>query len=145
MSFTFVPSLPELAEAWPAMPQEVVRWLTDRDRQLEDFLGAGGGSPPTVLWTVPNALSPGKSHSFRLRDARTLANVEFELGSPGTTTTTVELRKNGVAATTVTIPANSTSYSAVVSVAFVASDTFSAAITSPGTNSANFQLQANFT
>lgn len=38
--FRYVPSIAEVALRWTDLPRDVVMWLTERDRQLEDYLAS---------------------------------------------------------------------------------------------------------
>lgn len=92
-----------------------------------------------LLWEVNGTITTGKSHRFDLEtgDSFTLDSFRIRLATTGTTTTTVELRRNGIAVATLTLTSGVATNVASESLSFVGGDYLEYAITGAGTGAAD--------
>lgn len=99
-----------------------------------------------IVFTYPGTLSTGvESPPIRTRYSHTLISVNFVLGTAGTTSTTIEVKRAGGVLRTVIIPANVRHHLAVID-ADIGKDQedLSLKIVTAGTNAADMTAQCRF-
>lgn len=114
------------------------------ERRISEQRVGAADSPPEVLWAVNGALALGRSNNYDVPAAYTLLQVILELGTAGSTKTTISIRKNGSTVIAWDIAAGATIGGGGCSVPFGGGDKYSVAITGVGTGAANLQTQARF-
>lgn len=104
MTFRFTPSITEVAAHWPEVPAEVVGWLAERDRQLEDYLSALAAVEMFSHAGTPTAADESGPWFPRVGGQR--LRVTVGALTAGSTSTVITVYVSGVSAGTVTLAAS---------------------------------------
>ena len=131
----------------PDVIKELQRRVANLERRIFERDNAGaGGDTIRMGWAVDGVLTTGTSHGWPLTsgDSYTLDDLSATLDTAGSTTTTLEVRKNGVAVATLDLAAGITSASVAPSESYADGDLYTIAITAAGTGAADLQTFARF-
>lgn len=100
----------------------------------------------SIIFSLPGAFSVSTSPPIRIWKGGSLKVLAVTLGTAGSTSTVLDVQRNGSTVATVTVPASTTSYNGDVSARFDAdSDTLTIAVTTVGTGAADMTAEARFT
>lgn len=96
----------DLAELMGGLPDEVVAYLEERDRQLEDFLAR---LMPDLVFVVPGVLTSGyTTPRYRVRTDYRIDTWIASLDTAGSTESTLWILASGVRTVKIAIPASTT-------------------------------------
>lgn len=99
-----------------------------------------------IIFSYAGTLAASTSPPVRVWRGGNLAVVAVTLGTAGSTSTVLDVQRNGTTIGTITVPSSTTIYNGTVSGRFVAdSDTLALAITTAGTGAADMTATARFT
>ena len=140
LPFMLVPRWAELLGlvdgADPTAPEfrEFVAQAEHRDQALEDWLARVSG-PPIPPFTLPGAVAVSTSPPWTPWEVVAVAEVRVLLGTAGSSTTTVEVQKNGTAFETVNLASSADDSGAVDTEATLApDDLLTVEVTAAGTD-----------
>lgn len=122
--------------------EDRIRALERRIREEES--SAAVDTSLEILWAVDGAITTGVSNRYYFESAQTMSAFRVTLATTGSTATILELRKNGVAITTVTLAASTTTTRVAASATFASGDYYTIAITTAGTGAEDLQTQTEF-
>lgn len=98
-----------------------------------------------IMFTLPGSLTGSTSPKAYLRVDSRLVNIVCSLGTAGTSTTTVQVKKNGTTIATVNLTSGATFSRARAAEMFVAdTDALTVTISAVGSAAANLSVQARF-
>lgn len=136
--FTFVPRWPELLGLIGVDPSSIefrqfVAEAEHRDQALEDWLGKTVG-PALPPFTLPGGVSTSTSPPWTPWEVVAVSEVRVLLGTAGSSTTTVEVQKDGTAFETVNLSSSTDDSGAVETAADLApGDLLTVEVTAAGT------------
>ena len=102
----------------------------------------GGGGAIEILWSVDGPLVMGSSNEYRFPRAGTITVFVAHLGTAGTTSTVLSMRKNGLHEFTITLPTGVEDVIVDPSISYDTADKWTCVITSPGNAAEDLQVQA---
>lgn len=151
LPFEFLPRWPDLrrffagAEAAEdgAIGQEVLSWLEQRDRELEDFLAKLGSGMP-VIDMGDGAVPTGFSKGWWVNEARVLRRVVGTLSVAGATDTVANVVRDGASVGTITIPSGERVATADVGAAYEADQFWQQQVTTAGTGAGGLTFYGEF-
>jgi len=131
----------------PPQVQRLIDDLAARVGTLERRIRASAITDDAfeVMFSYAGALAAGTSPPARLIRPGTLTLLAVTLGTAGSTSTVIDVLRNGAVVATVTVPSSSGAHNGLVSVDYVADDTLALEITSAGTGAADMTAEARFT
>lgn len=108
--------------------------------------GASVGVSHELVFSYAGALTAATSPPTRVWRGGNLTVVAVSLGTAGSTSTVIAVKRNGTTVGTVTVPSSTTIYNGEVSARFAAdSDKLTLTISSAGTGAADMTAAARFT
>lgn len=105
------------------------------------------GTPPNndLIFSYAGTLAAGESPPAKLRYGGFLATLAVALGTAGSTSTTLEVKRNGTVVATVVVPSTAADYGAPVGARVFPEDRITVEITTAGTGAADMTATARFT
>jgi hypothetical protein len=109
--------------------------------------GTATGTPPNndIIFSYAGTLAAAESPPAKLRYGGFLATLSVALGTAGSSSTTLEVKRNGTTVATVVVPSSSADYGATVGARVSPEDRITVEITSAGTGAADMTAAARFT
>jgi hypothetical protein len=98
-----------------------------------------------LIFSYAGALAAGESPPAKLRYGGFLATLSVALGTAGSSSTTLQVKRNGTVIATVVVPSSSADYGATVGARVSPEDRITVAITTAGTAAANMTAATRFT
>lgn len=134
-------------------PPDLRRIFGDLQRRvgiLERRIGVTAtatGSPinDDIIFSYAGTLAAAESPPAKIRYAGFLAVLAVALGTAGSTSTTLEVKKNGTVIATVVVPSSSADHGAEIGVRVAAEDRITVEIVTAGTGAADMTATARFT
>lgn len=124
---------------------DLTRRISILERRVKGA-SASVDSSHEIIFSHPGALAAGTSPPVRVWRGGNIAVLAVTLGTAGSTSTVLTVKRNGTSVGTVTVPAGWGSYNGEVSARFVAdSDTLTLTVTTVGTGAADMTAAARFT
>lgn len=108
-------------------------------------VAAGGGSNDEIIFSYPGALSVNESPPVKLRYDGFLASVAIALTTAGSSTTTIQIKRNGTVIATLTVGSGVADSVPAVNVRVFGEDRLSVRISGVGTGAAGLTVMARFT
>lgn len=130
------------------LPPDIRRLIASLEQRVSALerrlqFNVTSADPDEIIFTLPGTLSASESPPVRIRNGAQLTSVVVNLGTAGTSTTTVQLRRSGVSVVSVSLTSGSTLMKVPASVRFGADqELMTAAITAVGAGARNLTLQA---
>lgn len=131
----------------PRKTEDVARAHSERLYKLERRTDTPTGPTPhrEIVFSFYGALLPSTSGPWSHPDGATIASVVAQLGTAGTSTTTVRLLRNGAAIATLSLPSGSLRKETFLAgIAAGTEDRLQAEITSTGSGASSLTVQVGF-
>lgn len=98
-----------------------------------------------IIFSYAGALTVAESPPAKLRYGGFLVTLAVAFGTAGSTSTTLEVKRNGAVIGTVVVPSSTTDYSGEIAARVVGEDRITIEITTAGTGAADMTAAARFT
>jgi hypothetical protein len=129
---------------WAAAIADLARRLGNLERRTTPAVLVDGGHE--IVFSYAGALTAAVSPPARVWRGGNLTVLAVTLGTAGSTSTVIDVLRNGTVVGTVTVPSSTEIYNGEVSARFIADvDTLALEITSAGTGAAELTAAARFT
>jgi hypothetical protein len=122
----------------------IERRVTILERRVDPRAAIVDGSFE-ITFSFAGALTVLASPPKRIWKGGNLSFLAVALGTAGSTSTVLTVKRNGTVVATVTVPSSTTAHNGEVSARFVPDDVLVVSVTTAGTGAANMTCDARFT
>lgn len=98
-----------------------------------------------IIFSYAGPLAAGESPPVLVRHSGVLSVLAVALGTAGSTSTTIEVKRNGTTVATVVVPSGDVAFNGDVTVAYTPEELLAIEITTAGTGAADMTASARFT
>jgi hypothetical protein len=125
---------------------DLARRIGILERRVSTAVSATG-SPANddIIFSYAGDLAATESPPVKLRYGGFFSTLSIALGTAGSTSTILEVKRNGSTVATITVPSSAADYGAAVGVRTFGEDRVSIEITTVGTGAADMTASARFT
>lgn len=126
---------------------DLARRIGILERRVGGASASATGTPPNddIIFSHAGTLATGESPPAKLRYGGFLQTLAVGLGTAGSTSTTLQVKRNGTVVATVVVPTGAADYSADIGARVNAEDRISVNISAAGTGAARMTAAARFT